>query len=200
MPCGAWVSSIRFRLPKLSALRRNYGWRRCGPLPPHLFSSYSAAMPGTIYKICPETLWREAERAGGSRAPPSTSPTASSIFPPPLRSGRPRRAIFPAKRAPPHRAGRRQLGPALKYEPSRGGALFPHLYVPLDPTAAIWVKPLPLKSDGSHDSRSCRPDAAFWTARPAGAVLPRPGDRARAFDYGAEMRAAAGSSRQPTRV
>ena len=24
-------------------------------------------------------------------------------------------------------------GPALKWEPSRGGALFPHLYAPLDP-------------------------------------------------------------------
>jgi uncharacterized protein (DUF952 family) len=36
-----------------------------------------------------------------------------------------------------------RLGPALKWEPSRGGALFPHLYAPLDASAAIWVKELP---------------------------------------------------------
>ncbi|HEV2160641.1 MAG TPA: DUF952 domain-containing protein [Stellaceae bacterium] len=42
------------------------------------------------------------------------------------------------------------LGPALKWEPSRGGALFPHLYGTLDPRAAHWVKPLPLGRDGAH--------------------------------------------------
>ncbi len=31
----------------------------------------------------------------------------------------------------------------LKWEVSRGGALFPHLYGPLDPALALWVKPLP---------------------------------------------------------
>lgn len=39
---------------------------------------------------------------------------------------------------------------ALKWEPSRGGALFPHLYAPLPVTAAIWIKPLPLDRDGRH--------------------------------------------------
>ncbi|MCC2108816.1 MAG: DUF952 domain-containing protein, partial [Hyphomicrobiales bacterium] len=43
------------------------------------------------------------------------------------------------------------LGDALKWEPSRGGALFPHLYAPLDPRAAISVRPLPLGADGAHD-------------------------------------------------
>ena len=36
------------------------------------------------------------------------------------------------------------LGGALRYEPSRGGALFPHLYGALPMTAVRWVKPLPL--------------------------------------------------------
>lgn len=36
-----------------------------------------------------------------------------------------------------------KLGGALRYELSRGGALFPHLYAPLPMTAVIWVKPLP---------------------------------------------------------
>jgi uncharacterized protein (DUF952 family) len=42
------------------------------------------------------------------------------------------------------------LGPALKWEPSRGGALFPHLYAPLDPAAVLSVTPLPLGADGRH--------------------------------------------------
>ncbi|TIL62574.1 MAG: DUF952 domain-containing protein, partial [Mesorhizobium sp.] len=39
---------------------------------------------------------------------------------------------------------------ALKYEVSRGGALFPHLYGPLDLNAVVWVQPLPLGTDGRH--------------------------------------------------
>jgi uncharacterized protein (DUF952 family) len=42
------------------------------------------------------------------------------------------------------------LGPALVWEPSRGGDLFPHLYGSLDPAAARWVRPLPLGVDGVH--------------------------------------------------
>lgn len=36
-----------------------------------------------------------------------------------------------------------QFGAALKWEVSRGGALFPHVYGTLDPVKALWVKPLP---------------------------------------------------------
>ena len=42
------------------------------------------------------------------------------------------------------------LGDGLKWEPSRGGALFPHLYGALDVVAALWVKPLPLDASGAH--------------------------------------------------
>jgi uncharacterized protein (DUF952 family) len=42
------------------------------------------------------------------------------------------------------------LGPALKWEPSRGGALFPHLYGVLTLDAVLWAKPLPLGDDGRH--------------------------------------------------
>ncbi|MBY4892805.1 DUF952 domain-containing protein [Rhodobacteraceae bacterium N5(2021)] len=41
------------------------------------------------------------------------------------------------------------LGPALKWEPSRGGALFPHLYGPLRRADVIWHAPLPVV-DGAH--------------------------------------------------
>jgi uncharacterized protein (DUF952 family) len=36
-----------------------------------------------------------------------------------------------------------QLGEALRYEASRGGDLFPHLYAPLPTGAARWVEALP---------------------------------------------------------
>ena len=37
----------------------------------------------------------------------------------------------------------------LKWEPSRGGDLFPHVYGPIPAGAALWVKPLPLVG-GAH--------------------------------------------------
>lgn len=40
------------------------------------------------------------------------------------------------------------LGDALKWEPSRGGALFPHLYGPLRVADVIWAEPLPLGPGG----------------------------------------------------
>lgn len=40
------------------------------------------------------------------------------------------------------------LGEALRWEPSRGGALFPHLYAPLDVSLALEVRPLTLGADG----------------------------------------------------
>ena len=39
----------------------------------------------------------------------------------------------------------------LKWEPSRGGALFPHLYAPLALTSVVWARPLPLAADGRHE-------------------------------------------------
>ena len=43
-----------------------------------------------------------------------------------------------------------KLGTALKWETSRGGGLFPHLYGPLPLTAVIRVEPLPLGPDDLH--------------------------------------------------
>jgi uncharacterized protein (DUF952 family) len=39
----------------------------------------------------------------------------------------------------------------LRWEPSRGGALFPHLYGALPLAMVAWARPLPLKADGRHD-------------------------------------------------
>ena len=41
-----------------------------------------------------------------------------------------------------------RLGPALKWEPARGGALFPHLYRSLTPSDVLWDKSLPLGATG----------------------------------------------------
>jgi uncharacterized protein (DUF952 family) len=40
------------------------------------------------------------------------------------------------------------LGEALRWEPSRGGQLFPHLYRELRRADVLWVAPLPLGPDG----------------------------------------------------
>ena len=41
-----------------------------------------------------------------------------------------------------------RLGPALKWEPSRGRALFPHLYRRLTLAEVLWDKSLPLGATG----------------------------------------------------
>ena len=82
----------------------------------------------------------------------STSPTASSISRRADQVGRNRRhGISPGRTDLLLIAvDAAALGAALKYEVSRGGALFPHLYAPLPLAAVHWAKPLPLGADGRH--------------------------------------------------
>lgn len=42
------------------------------------------------------------------------------------------------------------LGDALRWEPSRGGDLFPHLYGPLPLAAVRWAEELAVGPDGRH--------------------------------------------------
>ena len=42
------------------------------------------------------------------------------------------------------------LSAHIHWEPSRGGALFPHLYRRLDRRDVVWAEPLPLDPDGRH--------------------------------------------------
>jgi uncharacterized protein (DUF952 family) len=42
------------------------------------------------------------------------------------------------------------LGAALKFEPSRDGALFPHLYAPLPLSAVRWVREIGVDARGEH--------------------------------------------------
>ncbi|WP_274630111.1 DUF952 domain-containing protein [Arvimicrobium flavum] len=108
-------------------------------------------MHSTIYKICPEPLWRTAEASGTFNGSAIDLTDGFIHF---------STAEQARKTAAKHFAGQTDLllvavdavalGPALKYEASRGGALFPHLYAPLDLAAVKWVKALPLGGHGSH--------------------------------------------------
>jgi len=106
-------------------------------------------LPATIYKICGTALWREAERSGVFAGAPVDRADGYIHF---------STAGQVAETAARHFAGQADLvlvavdaaalGTALRHEPSRGGALFPHLYGTLPLSAVRWVKPLPL--DGNR--------------------------------------------------
>jgi uncharacterized protein (DUF952 family) len=105
-----------------------------------------------VYKILPRADWDAAAGAGAYQgsaddardgfihlsAAGQTAETARKYF-----SGRTglALAVFESE----------TLGPALKWEPSRGGALFPHLYAPLPTAAAIEVRDLALGPDGAPE-------------------------------------------------
>jgi uncharacterized protein (DUF952 family) len=105
----------------------------------------------TLYKICPADDWHAAEAAGIFHGAPidladgfihfstagQVAETAAKHF-----DGMTNLLLIAVDGA--------QLGPTLKWEPSRGGALFPHLYGPLDLAAVVSVRPLPLGSAGQH--------------------------------------------------
>ncbi len=104
-----------------------------------------------IYKIVPEPLWRAAEAAGrfdGAgvdladgyihfSTAAQVEETAARHF-----TAQPGLLLVAVD------AG--VLGAALRWEPSRGGVLFPHLYQPLGLEAVRWAAPLPVGPDGRH--------------------------------------------------
>ena len=104
-----------------------------------------------IYKICPATLWREAERSGVFRGSEADIRDGFIHF---------STAVQVAETAAKHFAGKpdlvlvrvdaARLGDRLKWEPSRGAKLFPHLYGDLDLKAVAQVDPLPLGASGRH--------------------------------------------------
>jgi uncharacterized protein (DUF952 family) len=105
----------------------------------------------TIYKICRASEWHEAEHAGAYRGSAAdredgfihfstadqAPETASKWF------AGPRDLVLVAVDSD-------ALGARLKWEPSRGGALFPHLYGDLELSAVLRVDPLPLDAQGRH--------------------------------------------------
>jgi uncharacterized protein (DUF952 family) len=104
-----------------------------------------------IYKLCPSSLWREAEERGVFRGMPIDFRDGYIHFSTGVQARETARLHFAGQTdlvLVAVDAGR--LGDALKYEASRGGDLFPHLYAPLDLSAVLWAKPLPLGEDGRH--------------------------------------------------
>lgn len=102
-----------------------------------------------IYKICPEPSWREAERLGRFTGAGIDRVDGFIHF---------STAAQVAETARRHFSGQddlllvaveaEALGEALRYEPSRGGDLFPHLYGDLALHAVRGVTAMPLGDDG----------------------------------------------------
>lgn len=106
---------------------------------------------GPIYHICRRGEWQAAQ-AGGAYGGSSQDKADGFIH-----FSDVSQVVASAAK---HRAGQTNLvlltvdpgalGPALKWEPSRGGALFPHLYGDLPVSAVMQVDDLPLGRDGRH--------------------------------------------------
>jgi uncharacterized protein (DUF952 family) len=112
-----------------------------------------------IYKICTAAEWDEALRAGVYRGSAADRRDGFIHF---------SSADQAAETAQRHFSGQRglvlvrvdadALGGRLKWEPSRGGALFPHLYGELPLAAVRRAEPLPLGADGRHAFPARFPD------------------------------------------
>lgn len=104
-----------------------------------------------IYKIATADQWRAAERAGRFEGAPVDLADGFIHF---------STAAQTRETAAKHFAGQDGLilaaldadglGDQLKWEVSRGGDLFPHLYRSFGMDEVVWAKPLPLR-DGTHD-------------------------------------------------
>jgi uncharacterized protein (DUF952 family) len=104
-----------------------------------------------IYHICRADEWRRAEGSGRYAGSSQDSADGFIHF---------STAAQVTASAAKHRAGQSglvlvavdpaRLGAALKWEPSRGGQLFPHLYGALPLEAVLHVAVLPLGADGRH--------------------------------------------------
>ena len=102
-----------------------------------------------IYKICPEPLWREAEEAGAFRGAAVDLQDGYIHFSTAAQLGETARRYFRdlADLVVLEVEGDK-LGAALRWEPSRGGDLFPHLYEPLPAARVRRVIAAPLGEDG----------------------------------------------------
>ncbi|MEC9344307.1 MAG: DUF952 domain-containing protein [Pseudomonadota bacterium] len=108
-------------------------------------------MDGLVYKIATRTQWATAQQEGRFDGAPVDLQDGFIHF---STAGQVRET------AARHFAGRDDLllievdgavlGEALKFEVSRGGDLFPHLYAPLELDAVTRSWPLPLDGDGAH--------------------------------------------------
>lgn len=108
-------------------------------------------MSTIIYKIVSADLWHDAEKAGSFAGAGIDLADGYIHFSTSAQARRTAELYFQGQ------AGLllvavdgESLGEALKYEASRGGDLFPHLYGILPLASVLWAKPLPLDENGNH--------------------------------------------------
>jgi uncharacterized protein (DUF952 family) len=142
-------SSRRYAQSSSGEFRRN-----CCVIAKHRTGSYSkghdmGAAAAIIYKLCGAAEWAEAASAGAYTGSADDrrdgfihfstavqlAETARRYF-----SGRPDLVLVAFDAA--------SLGERLKWEASRGGDLFPHLYAELPTTRALWVLKIDLDAAG----------------------------------------------------
>lgn len=110
-----------------------------------------APMPQFVYKICAESLWRQAEAAGRFDGAPVDLAdgyihlsTAGQLRETAARHFRDATGLLLVT------VDAAALGKNLRFEPARGGDLFPHLYAALPMAAVERVEPLPVGPEGQH--------------------------------------------------
>ena len=104
-----------------------------------------------IYKICPVALWREAEAKGAFEGAPVDRKDGFIHFSTAAQAPETAAKHFSTADALLLVAvDGDALGEDLRFEVSRGGDLFPHLYAELPLSAVRWVKPLRPGPDGRH--------------------------------------------------
>ena len=102
-----------------------------------------------IYKILPRADWTAAHEAGRYEGSPLDRQDGFIHFSTAAQAPETARRHFHGQ---PDlvlvRIDAARLGGALKWEPSRGGELFPHLYAALPLAAVRWTKPVPDEVSG----------------------------------------------------
>lgn len=111
-----------------------------------------------IYKICSVSAWREAERDGAYRGSADDArdgfihfSAASQV------AATARKHFFGQEALLLIEVDAAALGERLRWERSRNGELFPHLYGQLDFGAVRRVTEIHTRSDGYHDIRELEP-------------------------------------------
>jgi uncharacterized protein (DUF952 family) len=108
-------------------------------------------MTDTVYKIVPDNIWRDARTKGVFKGAEIDHRDGYIHFSTGTQARETARLHFSGLTGLILVAvNALALGEALRFEPSRGGDLFPHLYGTLPLSAVLWEMPLLIGVDGQH--------------------------------------------------